>query len=503
MTPVGRSIKEVLRDKKLQLLLFIMLVVQVITAVNQPGFFHPDQHFQIVEFSSYQLHRESGATSVWELDAAVRPTLQVYIFSAFVKICEAVGIADPYTQMTLLRLKLSLAMFLVFTFIALYYFKNERKIVLYSVLCLLNLSYFFPYVKTLFSSEIVSSLFFFGAIFWYDLRKNKPNNFFFTLFIGFLLSLSFYFRFQMGLAVAGFGIWMIIEKKWKPLLPLIIGFAIGVGLNTWLDNQFYHHSVFTPYEYFKVNILEGKAASFGTSSFLQYVGVLAGFVSIPPLSLILLILVIRSWIKYYRHPFVLPVAIFIIGHCFIGHKEERFMYPMFFALPIVIGLSLPDFTRFYDRTKRWLRYSIKGIIIFSACLNVLLLVLLMFNAYAQTVYFSQLLKTKFHDQPVTVYCLARTPFQTESGLPLVFYRKSFPNMELKKLSVNDSLRFITGNNLFVATTYNQVKQDKKLLDSLGYKPVLYSSRALWAINEYLDSKKGNTINDIWALYKKE
>jgi len=32
---------------------------------------------------------------------------------------------------------------------------------------------------------------------------------------------------------------------------------------------------------------------------------------------------------------------------------------------------------------------------------------------------------------------------------------------------------------------------------------MYSSNLLWSINEYLASKKINTINDIWVLYKKQ
>ena len=75
MTGTGKSIREVLNDRKLQLLLFVMLVVQIITAINQPGFFHPDQHFQIVEFSSYQLHRESGATAILGIGCCRAPHL--------------------------------------------------------------------------------------------------------------------------------------------------------------------------------------------------------------------------------------------------------------------------------------------------------------------------------------------------------------------------------------------------------------------------------------------
>ena len=143
----------------------------------------------------------------------------------------------------------------------------------------------------------------------------------------------------------------------------------------------------------------------------------------------------------------------------------------------------------------------KGILVFSITLNLVLLVLLMLNPYSQTVEFSRLLKNKFKENPVTIYCLARTPFETQSGLPLVFYKKNVPRITLQKLSVTDSVRFI--KNDFIATTFNQVKKDMPLLDSLGYKPVLYSSNLLWNINKYLFSKKISTINDIWVLYKKE
>jgi len=88
-----------------------------------------------------------------------------------------------------------------------------------------------------------------------------------------------------------------------------------------------------------------------------------------------------------------------------------------------------------------------------------------------------------------------------SGVPIIFYRKGAKNLELKTIPQMDSIRNLTP--AYFATTYNESKQRRSLLDSLGYKPILYSSRLIWNINKYLDTKKINTINDIWILYKKE
>lgn len=499
------DIKKIIQtDRRLQFLLLGSLIVQLIVCINQPGFYHPDQHFQIIEFSSYQLHKASGASHVWEMNDFVRSTLQVYVFSAYRIICEHIGITDPYTQMTLLRIKLGLACFLLFNLISIYYFKDEKRNVLYFVLLILNFSWILPYTRTLFSSEIMSSVFFFGALFLYDINKEKRNAFFLFSLVGFLFCLAFYFRFQFGFALVGFGIWLIFfEKKYARLLPLAAGFIIGFIINTYLDKEFYHQLVFTPYHYFHVNISEGRAASFGTSSFLNYIGLLVAVITTPPFSIVLIIYGLIAIFKKYNHPIIITVVFFIVGHCLIGHKEERFLFPVFNLLPIVVGFGIPFLINYLNHCKKWIAWFIKTIMYISICLNIVLLGFFMFVPYSQTVAFSSQFKKEFNHQPATIYCLSRTPFETESGLPLTFYQNSFPELELKKVLNNDSVKNITGSNIYVATTFNQTKKNLSMFDSLGYKPVLYSSKILWNLNEYLLSKKINTINDIWVLYKKE
>jgi len=494
--------KQIGEDKKLQALLLAALIIQLITCITQVGFYHPDQHFQIIEFSSYQLHRASGATHVWEMTDFIRSTIQVYLFSAYTVTCNFIHINDPYLQLTILRILLGSAVFALFNCMALYYFKDGDKKVLYCVLLLLNFSWLFPYVRTLFSSELMGALFFFGAIFYYDIKRNqsKPGR---TAFItGILLALGFFFRFQMAFGLVGFGLWVLVfDRNLKRIALLLIAFILTSIFCVYLDCHFYHELIFTPYRYFYVNINQGVAASFGTSSFMVYIAVLIAVIATPPFSIVLFYYGLKGSLKKYNHPLVLSVLLFIIGHCFVGHKEERFLFPVLNALPIIIGFGLPDFIEYYYSCKKWIAALIKAMLIFSIGLDLILLLILTFTPYSQTPYFSYLIKKNFNDQHTTIWCLSRTPLETESGLPTVFYSTGL-NVEYRKISTNDSVRYLKDAE-YIATTYNQVHDNITMMDSLGYKPVCYSSKMLWGLNAFLDSKKINTINDIWVLYQKK
>jgi len=493
------------KDRNLRLILLAGLIIQLIVAYTATGSYHPDQHFQIIEFSSYQMATPNGAAALWEFYNPVRPTLQIYSFSGWHYLISAVGIDNPYTELTILRIILGMGMFFLFNAIAIYYFKDAQKKILYSVLIILNFSWFLPYVKVQFSSEIVSALFFFGTAWLYDIKKDKSPSLAFLMTIGFLFSLAFYFRFQVGFLLVGFGIWLIfVAKKPTHILPLAVGFIIGAVLNTWMDHEFYHRLVITPYEYYYANIVEKRAALFGTSSFLRYIGLFVAVVTVPPISLILFYYAIKGFFKNYTHLLFLTTMLFILAHCFVGHKEERFMFPILFILPIWIGWGLPSLFSYYSRASKGFRYFINSILIFSVTLNGLLLVLLILNPYSQSIHFTELLNAQLNKpgNTIRVYCYRRTPFETPGKSPYIFYQRYFTHMEVIRLNSSDSIKLLEGPNTYLAATFDEIMPEKKMIDSLGYTPVLYSSNLLWNIDEYLYSKKKHPINDIWVLYKK-
>ncbi|HEY6900761.1 MAG TPA: hypothetical protein VI233_08970, partial [Puia sp.] len=389
-----------------------------------------------------------------------------------------------------------------FNLLAFYYLRQENRKILYWVIFILNFSWWIPYTRTLFSSEMLSSLLFFGALLYYVLRKD--SRWVVPLVTGFLLGLAFYARFQTAFAILGFGAWMLLfEKKYLKLLPLALGFGVGLALNLKLDHDFYHQWVVTPYNYYKVNILEGKAAGFGTSPFVVYIGELIGITFAPPISILLLYFGFKAAIfKKLANPLVLPVLVFIVGHCIVAHKEDRFLFPVLSVLPILVGWGLSDLLQWYETRTHGFRTFLKGLAVFSISLNLLVLVLLFFTPYCQALHFAWQLKRHFKEEPVTIYTVPRTPFETDGGLPFRYYDAGARNFTWKKLSVCDSMRYVDDRAVYFATQYNDLKRNKRLPDSLGYERVLISSRMLWGVNELLESMGINTINDVWVLYKK-
>ncbi|WP_431217037.1 hypothetical protein ACQ86N_22300 [Puia sp. P3] len=496
----GEFRETIRKDKTLRLLLLASLIVQVITCITAIGIYHPDQHFQIIEFSSAQLHKPFG--HVWEYDAHIRPTLQVYLFSGYRLFCGWIGISDPFTQMTVLQVVFGLALFVLYNAFALWYFKDGDRRTLYWVVFILNFSWWIPYSRTLFSSEMLSSLLFFWGVWIYITRR---PGWLLTLLVGFLFALSFYVRFQTAFAIIGFGCWMLIfEKRYWMVLPMAIGFALGFALNVKLDYDFYHQWVLTPYTYYKVNIIEGTAAHFGTSPFIVYIGELCGIVFAPPISILLLWFAFRAaFVKKLSDPLSLPVLLFIIGHCIVAHKEDRFLFPILSLMPILIGWGMPDMIRWYETRRSGFRKWIKGIAVFSLGLNLLVLVLFFFTPYCQALHFAVQVKREFRGRPVTIYTVPRSPLETDGHLPFVYYQEGVRNFTWNKLSVVDSLRYVGNGAEYITTTYNDVKDRKHLLDSLGYERKICSSPILWGLNTMLQGMGINTINDVWVLYEKK
>ena len=208
-------------DRILQLLLCGSLLIQILFCITAVGFYHPDQHFQIVEFSSYQLGEKSGVAGIWELSSKIRPTLQVYIFSAFIKACRLFNIHDAYLQLTILRIIFGIIAFAVFNLICIYYFKKQKK-VLYWVLLMLNLSWILPYTRTMFSSEMGSSVFFLQEFYYMMQQRIKIILALFYLPVSYsACRFTCVFKLHLRLQVLGYGCFSLKENisKYFPLLP--------------------------------------------------------------------------------------------------------------------------------------------------------------------------------------------------------------------------------------------------------------------------------------------
>ncbi|AEA42259.1 mannosyltransferase [Fluviicola taffensis] len=322
------------------IIIFISVVVFTITATNSVGFFHADEHYQIIEFAGLKAGWNTPEDLVWEYHTKIRPTLQPTIAVGFISIFKFFGASDPYTISFLLR-EIT-ALLLIFALV--FFFTNTKRFIpskkestnskLLEALYLgfLLLIWYIPYLGVRFSSETWSAIFLLFAMGCFCSENKSRKK---ILLTGLFFGLSFLFRFQILFALVGFGMWFLIfnRKNWKELLQIIGAFSLVFCFGILIDSIFYNEFTISVWNYFDQNILQHKAAEFGELPWDYYISSLFHL----PTKLIgtLFFLSITSAIIFRnKAPFIWMIISFILLHMLVSHKEERFLFPIAFFFPL-------------------------------------------------------------------------------------------------------------------------------------------------------------------------
>lgn len=164
------------------ILVFLSVVVFTITAYYSVGFFHADEHFQIIEFAGLKVGWNAPSEVVWEFHTQIRSTIQPTIAYGLISIFKLFGITDPYTLSFLLRevSGLTLILALVFFYRHTNRFIQSKKhlqynnLLKYLYLGFLLLIWYVPYLGVRFSSETWSAIFLLFALGCF-FPKTKPR----------------------------------------------------------------------------------------------------------------------------------------------------------------------------------------------------------------------------------------------------------------------------------------------------------------------------------------
>jgi len=310
------------------------LLVQVIAAWFSVGYHHPDEQFQVLELCNYKLGLSPASDLPWEFAAYCRSGLQPMIAYGLSKLLMAVHAYDPFTVAFLLRLLTGLLSWwaivrMVLLLLPEFPTVKGRNMLVGAMLFL----WFVPYIGVRFSSDNISGVFLCLGISYllqvHDLVLRQRVWAF--LIAGFFLGLAFAFRLQVAFALLGIGIWIIFVKRWHigDMLIICAGAIVAVGLSTLADAWLYGKWIFVPLNYYDVNIVQKKAAQWGTFPWYYYI---TSFfeVGVPPISLLLFPLFLVGIWRRPQHIFSMVSLTFLAGHLFIGHKELRFLFPMEF-----------------------------------------------------------------------------------------------------------------------------------------------------------------------------
>ena len=330
------------------------VLILLIAAWRTVGYHQGDEHFQILEFAGYKLGWVAAEQLPWEFHERMRPALQPLIAYWLTRAVGWFGPPDPFFIAFVLRL-LSAGLFLG-VMVALYRryapsFPAGPALRWFALLSLFTWCCVYSGVR--FSSENWSGAFFALGFLVYPRRPaagqlalarvrgvGEGSQ---ALLAGVLFGLSFECRYQLALAVVGFVTWLLFATKvnYKFLALLFLGGLLSVGLGTVADRWLYGDWVFAPWNYLAQNLLEGKAAGFGSEPFYAYVPFIL-VRGIPPLSVVYLAAIGYFCYRYRSSPLTWSFAAFFVVHCLLARKDIRFLFPLLPFLPLVVAVAYRD-----------------------------------------------------------------------------------------------------------------------------------------------------------------
>jgi hypothetical protein len=314
--------------------LWLAGAIFAVAALFSVGQKHPDEYYQVIGFAAYKLGISPAANQPWELAAQIRPALQPAIVIGLVRLAGRVGLTNPFVLSTLLRfLSAALSLGAIALFTAAFAPRIGDRVLRRWLVGLSFFSWPVVFNAVRFSSENWSGkllLLGFGLLFLERFEKRVANRF----LIGVVLGLAFWMRFQVGFAIAGVWLWLVVIERERPALlaslsaGIVVSALLGVAVDTW----FYGHLVLTPWTYFSENILAGKASLFGREPWSFYLTI-AALLPFGPLYV-----AATLWLPFARAKDALTWLLvpFVVGHQLVAHKELRFMLPLLGFMPLAI-----------------------------------------------------------------------------------------------------------------------------------------------------------------------
>lgn len=332
--PVPATAEEIL-GKALRLL----AVLTAVSAVTSVTFFHPDEHFQTVEFASLKLGFTAASELPWEYAARLRPWLQPALYTLIAKGALALGVTSRFVLLGLFRAATALFSFVAFRAFAMRAVRElPRERMRLAFARTAALFGFLPYLFVRTSSETFAAAFLLFAVTaaWVPGAFSRRR----SLVLGALLGLAFEARFQTAFAAFGLLAWLVRVRRVRSsaLLTVIAGGLGIVALSVAVDAWGYGELCFPPWNYLRENVLHGVAKQFGEEPLWAYPLLVVVNVFLPVAVLAVVAVGVAAW-RFPRHLLTWVVVPFVLLHSLVSHKEERFLFPLAPLVPALVALA--------------------------------------------------------------------------------------------------------------------------------------------------------------------
>jgi phosphatidylinositol glycan class B len=408
-----------------------VIAVHFVAAWFNGGFLHSDEHYQIIEFAQYKLGHQPASALAWEFPARMRPALQPWIAAGIIRLGHAIGIASPFLIALALRvLSTLLALWASWELCQRCLRRIDARWIKAIALGVSFLFWLTPTAHGRFGSENWGGALFVGGVcLMLDAAEAWPvrhaNAAVLAVCTGLVWSAAFYCRFQIGASIAGGALWLWVVRRAPGGLIAAIGaaFVVGCGLNEILDHWLYDAWTLVPYNYFMVNLVHGKAATFGVSPWWMPAVYLAVLL-IPPFSLgVLVLLATGCW--YARHHVIVWVTVpFVLLHAVVAHKEPRFLLPLLYLIGPLLAVCVDALPRGgVASLVAWLRTRWgRATVVTWGAVNVLLLSVAIGVPANDTYWLDRWLWEQSRHRPMTVYTIGGSPYDLTETTTNSFYR---------------------------------------------------------------------------------
>ena len=318
----------------------LWLLFLIVTAYQNQGYWHPDEHFQILEFANFKAGLTPESMLPWEFAAKIRPWTLPAATLVVLQTLRGLHIYSPVTQTFVLRLltvlgALASSLYFLRALRLSDYISERQESYARHLLAVL---WFVPILWVRHTSESWSSICFYAGV-ALQLEGRRLSQIRFSLPLATLLfALSFHCRFQAGFLVLGFGLWLLFQARERiSVLVLQSGlFCLFFGGLCLLDWWGYGTATLTPWNYFRVNIIGDVASHYGTSPLWELLGFWV--LAFPPVSLVLLAATLWYLMTQRRQPLTWAIWPFLLVHCVIAHKELRFFVSIYWMLPLLLAV---------------------------------------------------------------------------------------------------------------------------------------------------------------------
>jgi len=350
------------------IIIFISVSFHLLSSIFSLGWYNTDEQSCVLEYLNSKLGFESNrcffnySKENLILIQKIRSWFQPFFYFIIAKTTFFIHNNEAFLLTIIIKLFSSFIGFL-----SIYYFYNITKnhfkqSISQKIYFLLTfLFWFYPFLHARTSQENLSISFLFLSIALYFQIKDKFKLSTY-LVLGLLLSLTFFLRYNLGISLLFLVIWDFLYSK-KTLKLKILSYCIFiiVGLvlliiellvNIWgydvpLNNiseilKSITSINFLFYGNFNNNMSQEPIYWYFEKILLDF---------LPPTSLIVLISLIFFWIKSFKTEITFLTLPFFVVHCFIGHKELRYIFPVLAFAPYFITYILDKYYNLFLNNK--------------------------------------------------------------------------------------------------------------------------------------------------------